>query len=478
MGKTLNFFRPPATIPALILLVRSAFAPLAALEYAFQPPYWPGEAVIKAPQRGLDEIESIPVRSAACPVCAFRLWIPEPDRLMRRPARGSAPAGPVPWRMDAAERDADGCPHPGPGKLAFQADVILCPSCGYARAGNRFEERTPSDLSAWVLETLRPALRTFQRELLGARGAEISETELMTFFNSQEHLPDTLRLEHARVISEAFPDPFLARARIAWLAAWAIRRELAGPPKGESLRRLAERVREAAHKVSGKAGVAGDLAALGFSLPGIDIDTALRKASLSPPERLAAPVVLAGLLTRLGLRAEAGGKLASAASAFGERFVRPEQDPLWAVTVAANRNTRRQEKLETIRREAEKEILARIEMTHREGEYLERAVELIRQGLLAGEGDGDRKTADFLAYLAGEFLRRIGNLPLAAEWLKNLAILVPDDSTLGRAIENRLEVVREQAGERINLLAAVGQDGEVFMKLREIHSPNAGVTGK
>ena len=105
-------------------------------------------------------------------------------------------------------------------------------------------------------------------------------------------------------------------------------------------------------------------------------------------------------------------------------------------------------------------------------------VELIRQGFLAEECDGDRETADFFAYLAGEFLRRIGNLPLAAEWLKNLAVLIPDDSPLGRAVANRLEVVRKQAGEGINLLAALGRDGDVFMKLREIHSPDAGRAGK
>jgi hypothetical protein len=476
LGKTLGFSRFRAIVSALFLLVRFASVPISALEYSVRPPSWPGEAAIQASQRGLDEIEAIPTRLAACPVCAFRLQIPEPDRLMRRPTGDGAAAGSIPWRMDAAERDADGCPYPGPGRLAFQADVVLCPSCGYARAADRFEERTPPELSVWTLETLRPALRVFQREFLGARGAEISETELMAFFGRQEYLPDALRLEHARATSEAFSEPYLVRARIAWLAAWAIRRELAGPPRGESLRRLTEKVRETVRRAIGKTGKTGKLAALDFPLPGADV--AVRRVSLPFPERLAAPVVLAGLLNRLGLRAEAVAELASAAGVFAERFVRPEQDPLWTATAVTNRNTRRREELEAIRREAEKEILTRIDMARREGEYLEQAIELIRQGFLVGECDGDWETADFLAYLAGEFLRRIGNLPLAAEWLKNLAVLVSHDSVLGQAVENRLEIIREQAGERINLLAALGQDGDVFMKLREIHSSDVEATGK
>jgi tetratricopeptide (TPR) repeat protein len=427
---------------------------------------WPEESLGESGQRGLDEIESVPTRIAACPVCSFPTLIPEADRLMLRP---SATGEPVEWRMDASGRDSDFCPHPGRNKLSFRADLAVCPSCGYVSRSQWFDRPVSSALAAWALSVLRPEIRAYQKEFLGAGAAGMEDAEIADFFNRQEEIPDPLRLEHARVIAEARGDPIRTQAEATWSVAWALRRELASPPRGAVLRRLADQVREALLKSEKfTAGKVEEEAAALRRLISRSRRTAGKNAP-TRPERLAAPLALAGLLDRLGFGVEAEEELAAAAAAFGERFARPEQDPLWAAASPRNRHSRRLEELEDIRREAERETRNRLELLRRERGYLEMAVDLIRQAILAGEYDGDPEYAFFHVYLAGDFLRRVGNFPLAAEWLKTLAALVPGDSPSGRAAENLLAILRHQAGDRVNLLSALGEDSGVFMKIREIN---------
>jgi hypothetical protein len=355
--------------------------------------------------------------------------------------------------------------------VAFQANMPVCPSCGFTREAGTFAEPVSPELAAWVRETIRPGLRAAQGELVGRRAAGLAEADLIAFFNRQEEFPDSLRLEYARVVAEAMGAPCLARAEMAWLAAWAIRRELSGPPAGAALRRLAG---NAGETLPAAAGNNDDVKAKIEALRRF-VSRPLRSAAggivRGRPEQLAARVTLAGLLDRLGCKREAEKELAEAKTAFGERFARPEQDPLWPATSAQNRRARRAEELEDLRREAEREIGIRLELLRRESEYLTMAADLIRRGILSGECDGQPERAYFHAYLAGEFIRRSGNLPLASEWLKTLAALFPAGSRLGAAVDNQLLLLREQAGDRVNLLSALGEDGDLFAKLREIAQP-------
>ncbi|MDR3077731.1 MAG: hypothetical protein LBV15_03085, partial [Planctomycetota bacterium] len=96
-----------------------------------------------------------------------------------------------------------------------------------------------------------------------------------------------------------------------------------------------------------------------------------------------------------------------------------------------------------------------------------------RLALLAGELDGRPEPALFYSYLAGEFLRRAGQLARASEWLKSLLALIPADSPLGLAAGEQLAWLRRQAGEQANFLAALGEDGEALAKVREIAGAGA-----
>ncbi|MCL2000904.1 MAG: DUF2225 domain-containing protein, partial [Planctomycetes bacterium] len=233
----------PAAFAATAFFLALLAAPVVAGEQPFLSPR-PGAAAPEPGQRGLDEIRELPTREAACPACGLLVVIPEVDRLMRRAPREDDQ--PLKWRMHAESRDADFCPHPGRNKVSFQADVVICPSCGFATRTEEFALALPNDAIAWILITLKPNLRDAQVRLLGARAAEMPEEDIVHFFNRQQEIPDIIRLEHLRVYRMAARRPKLEQAEATWLAAWAIRREIAFPPRGDFLSRRVAAVKTAA----------------------------------------------------------------------------------------------------------------------------------------------------------------------------------------------------------------------------------------
>ncbi len=451
--------RFPAALGAAALLALLSAGSARGMDWSLLSPR-PGPDAAEPGQRGLDEIDDLPAREAACPACSHPVLVPEADKLMRRPA-GQAGAAPE-WRMHAGSRDADLCPHPGRNKVAFQADVVICPACGFAAGAEEFGRPIPAEIAAWAAAALRPNLREAQNRLLGARAGEMTERQIVDFFNRQEDIPDAIRLEHLRIYRVAARLPRLRQAEAAWLAAWAARREVAAPPRNDFLARRAANVLAAMGK--NPSGPAGELEAL---------DRLLGRGRgsrdrLNPAERVAARMLAAGLKDRLGLGREAEAELGDLLAWLKERFLRPDQDPLWSATTPRASRAYRLDELENIRREAEGEAAVRLDLLREEAGNLNRAAQLIREALLAGECDGDPDGALFHSYLAAEFLRRTGDLPLAAEWFRNLAALAPGDSPLGRAARERLDRLNGQAGDRVNLLSALGRDGEVFEKLRKI----------
>ena len=449
------------SLPAILQLLFSGL--LLAMDAGTFPLSRPGETGRAAEQRGLNEIDALPTVAKTCPVCGYEVAVPEVDTLMRRPGGLKAEERPV-WRMHAASIDADLCPYPGPGKVAFQADMAVCPNCGYTTEGKSFSAPVDGETIEWVMTALRQNLRQIQLTLLGRRGDEMSESEVVDFFNSQEEIPDTLRTEHARIYALARHASPLERAEASWLVAFAVRREIVGAPRGEFLNRRFANVREALDKTKREVpGVTGDILAVN----GLLGKNRSGKDRLNPSDRLAARLLLAGLEVRQGLGPQAEKTLESLYDDCRERFLKPEQDPLWSGTNARASKGYRITELETIRSEAELEVQTRMELLQREHELLLDAVDCIREAILARQA-GDAENALFHAYLAGEFLRRTGNLPLASEWFKTVLALAQEDSGVFQAAERQLAGVRSQAGGDANLLSALGQDGDVFEKLREI----------
>lgn len=439
---------------------------LSAVDAGSQP-LFPGETLPQPRQRGLDEIQAIPVRNGPCPVCGFMVEIPLVDLLMRNPAgNGAAPA----WRMHAERRDADLCPYPGAEKVGFQADIVICPSCGYANESDRWEAPVPAGAKEWVIASLRPVIREAQIRLLGARGMEMDDREIISFFNRQEDIPDTVRTEHYRTYLQAVHAPALDRARASWLAAWAARREAAGPPRAAVFeKRAAAHWQQAMEREKEGAGLRA----------GIDFLQARQrkarqgKSGLPDAEDMALRIILAGMWDRLGFLDEAEKILLELYQECRERFLRTDQDPLWSATNARASRTHRLNELETLRSDAEADVLVRMDLVRRERELLNAAAQCLRDALRAGELDSQPDKALFYSYMIAEFLRRAGNLPLAAEWYKELLRLAAQDSPIAHAAAKQLDYVGEEAGERVNLLSALGQDGDLFEKLRSIHGGGA-----
>lgn len=425
-------------------------------------PLRPGEEHPQPRQRGLNEIEAIPTREAPCPVCSFVVVIPEADTLMRQTSgKADRPA----WRRHYEERDADLCPHPGRGKVDFQADIVVCPSCGYTRRQEQWDNPVSAEEAEWVRSNLRPALREAFSALLGKRAGDMDDNDKAVFFNRQETIPDTLRTEFHRIRLAAAHAPALEQAEACLLAAWAARREVARLPKGDMLAKHA-------------AAVFADLDKTKRAPPGIhrDID-ALRtlltrrrqgKTGLPGGYDMAGRLILAGLWDRLGFLDETEAILGGLYEECRERFHRLDQDPLWSDTNSRASRSHRQSELEVMRGDAEREVLVRLSMARRERELLTDASRCIREAFRNGEFDNRPADALFHAYIMGECLRRAGDLPLASEWFKNLQYLAAEDSHLARAAAIQLKYVDEEAGDRINLFSALGRDGELFDKLRAI----------
>ncbi|MCC8109583.1 MAG: hypothetical protein LIQ30_11185 [Planctomycetes bacterium] len=426
-------------------------------------PLIPGERYNEPRQRGLDEVMEIPAIDLACPACGHALSVPAVDTLMRKPPYSDEPA--PKWRMHALYRDSDLCPYPMPGKVAYQADIVVCPICGFAERLHSFANPVPREAVAWVNRNVTPEFQATLRHLLGQRAAEMTDAEILAFFSAQDAIPDTLRTELYRAYLAATHAPGLDRARAALQAAWATRRVVASRPDGAFLRKHTAAVTaEIGKKLRPESPVSDWLDALRGKL------RRLRSARDHLPDAadIATRTLLAGYLDRQGFLDEAETILQEVYQEASERFLRPEQDPLWTQTSTRAGQAHRLNELEAIRRDLEQELFVRLEMIRREREQLAAAALAVRDAFLEGALDGKPDDALFWTYMRGEILRRQGDLPLANEWFKHLLANASPGSVIAAAATRQLELLDLEAGDRVNLLSALGRDGDLFERLRAI----------
>lgn len=419
-------------------------------------------------QRGLDEISELPQRKDTCPVCGFLVAVPLVDSLMRVPSGTDVKKT---WQMDAAYRDTDFCPYPPPNKVFWQANVVLCPNCGYAAETSRFSDAVSPEASEWVLANLQPALRAAQSELLGWRRGEMTEEEVAVFFNHQAEIPDAIRLEHWLTCLDGMHAPRLTRAQGCWESAWGFRRRLVSEPQSEVFVRHGVELRSELSRVKRiNGGLRGEIEAVRGVLRRKRQRREGGELSLPGGFDMTGRLYLAGLLDRRGFLDEAEKVLQELYTECRERFLRPEQDPLWVETSTRASRTHRLNELELLRSDAEREVLMHLELLRGEQSRLLAASELLRKSILAGDLNNRPGAALLSGYLVGEFLRRTGNLPLAAEWFTNILSFKGIGEGLRGLVGEQLALVEEEAGDSVNLLSALGRDGELFVKLRTIWS--------
>ncbi len=420
-------------------------------------PLQPGAVFPEPSQRSLQNIEAIPTTTATCPVCGHVVQVPLVDTLMR----GKNGDEPLRWRMHAASRDADMAPLPAKNRVNWQADIIMCPDCGLALPVDKFSQPVPPEIAEWVMETLKPNLRAMQKTVLGKRASSMSENQIIEFFNRQEAIPDIVRTEHYRIYAVAASLPLLEQAEATWLAAWSLRRESASHGKGEFFAKYQNAV-EAMLDKNANASQSARMDALRRLLG----KTRAGKDRVPYAEQLAARLLLANEMFHRGLYKDGLALLGEIHKRAQDRFLKPDQDPLWPFTSKNAARSVRLNELETIRTDAENELAVKMDQIRLEQELLGDAADLVREAILAGEIT-DCEHALYYAYLVGEFLRRHEEFPLAAEWFKNLINLAQPDTPVADAARRQLALLQEQAGD-MNLLAALGQNGEMFEKLREI----------
>ncbi len=428
-------------------------------------PLLPGERYNEPRQRGLDEVMEVPAIDLVCPVCDHELSVPAVDTLMRKPPYSDEPA--PKWRMHALYRDSDLCPYPMPGKIAYQADIVVCPLCGFAERLDAFPNPVPAEAVAWVNLNVTPEFHATQRHLLGKRANELTDAEILAFFSAQDAIPDTLRTELYRAYLAATHAPGLDRARAAMQAAWATRRVVVSRPDGAFLRKHSAAITaELGKKLKPESPVSDWLDALRGKL------RRLRSARDHLPDAadIATRTLLAGYLDRQGFLDEAENILQEVYQEASERFLRPEQDPLWSQTSTRAGQAHRLNELESIRRDLEQELFVRLEMIRREREQLAAAALAVRDAFLEGALDGQPDLTLFWTYMRGEILRRQGDLPLANEWFKHLLANARPGSAIAAAATRQLELLNVEAGDRVNLLSALGRDGDLFERLRAILS--------
>jgi tetratricopeptide (TPR) repeat protein len=292
----------------------------------------------------------------------------------------------------------------------------------------------------------------------------LSGPDQLEFFNRQDAIPDRLRTENARVIAEVRRASLGEQAFLTWRAAWAARHALNRLPEiplltgwnRGALKNLALSDAQAAlpilQRLSGRT-------------------RAGRPANSNPAERLAASILLAGVYDRLGEREAARQELTRLAGESHQRYADSRQDPFWPVVGGRPRAAEKATALDQVRRELEQEIANRQTILEDEYAYLGKAAELLKDALeeAAYPTPGE---ALFHAYLLADFLRRLDQLPAASEWFKAVLSLSGANANLGEAARAGLEQVTRQAGERVNLLAGIGVDGELIEKLREICKNN------
>ncbi|MCC8165262.1 MAG: hypothetical protein LIQ31_03710 [Planctomycetes bacterium] len=142
---------------------------------------------------------------------------------------------------------------------------------------------------------------------------------------------------------------------------------------------------------------------------------------------------------------------------------------MWSQTSTRAGQAHRLNELEAIRRDLEQELFVRLEMVRRGREQLAAAALAVRDAFLEGALDGTPDDALFWTYMRGEILRRQGDLPLANEWFKHLLANARPGSAIAAAAR-QLELLNIEAGDRVNLLSALGRDGDLFERLRAILS--------
>lgn len=337
-------------------------------------------------------------RPAACPVCRHKVNLPK---------RG----------QQYKNSDSDLCPHPN-GNVRYMTEIALCPQCGFAAFQGDFFKGTSPEIRQWVQANLQSHMGKLLHQLLG-KEAKISNEQLVSLFNLQKDIPDTLRCKNAFAIYSERRRQGDARvtaaglARMAWMTAWANRRAVS-EPFGEGV--LLDGARHVLAAIK-KADIADN-----EQEEGIRLLTSLyrEKDRFDIMERQIMRIIQAGYYNRLGLNFWADGVLRQVLNETAKKYTNPGTDPWQKIKVAQGMAGAAREKTVNLARASLAEA-ARVRRVclQSETEYLGMAVSLITEGLEKNQFPA--LEIPTYCYLVGDFERRRENHSRALFWLQAAA---------------------------------------------------------
>ncbi len=391
---------------------------------------------------------------ASCPSCGLGFYLER--RLVR-------------VRADQIDRDL--CPHPPPGAPATP-ELAVCPRCGFASVRGVFlsqeGRRLPEDQQAWVAEHITPPTRQTILTLIGhinPRHRPASD-RLYTIFDENATRRLSLPEEKAelvpeRIVETAMPDDLRCRnallfaqeyfadrnplicARMAWLTAWAYRREVSGPIPDtlliRAVRRINRRLEEALPLGAPPEKRVNELVKL--------YGEGNRHALV---DRQVMLLMMAGDYQRLGFRQWSHDCLVSVRDAARSDALWDEAAKSGSVTETTAREGMSGRELARQRAALAEQAELRTSAARAEIGYLVDAAAHLRHAL-ANEQVPTKHLRRYV-YLAGEFDRRTGNFARAYAWLSVAA------RTLDRGPAPEAEVFAPEQVELV--LQALGPQGD------------------
>ena len=329
-----------------------------------------------------------------CPICGWKVLMPQEG-------------------MKARDMDTDLCPYPI-GKIKFTSEIVICPKSGLAAFQEDFRQPQTQEVKDWITANITPMMEGALRARLGMQ-AKVTPDQLYHLYDDQENIPDTIRCSNAYQYylmrlqkGDAKVKP-AGLARVAWLTAWAQRREVGrsiqSGPLMEGVRKISETIQKNKLETS-------DLEATIRLLTELYND----KDRFDIYERQLLRIFQAGYYNRLGLNFWAMTVLQQAQAEAQKKYPDAASDP-W-MQLKSVRNLQGPERLtyvNSLRDAIREDIKVRLNCLTLERSYMGYAAELIITALR----DNEYPVMDIpsYTYLAGEFFRRQELFSRSLLWL-------------------------------------------------------------
>lgn len=340
--------------------------------------------------------------------------------------------------------DTDLCPYPN-GKIRYTSEITICPLSGFSAFQQDFRSPQPQEIKDWVAKNLTPGMEEALRARLGPQ-LKATKDQLLALFENQEEIPDTLRCTNAYqyyLKRMQDKDPAVlpsGLARVAWLAAWANRREISNPiqsgPLMEGVRKISSMIKK-------------------NTLDATDLEEAVRlltefyndKERFDICERQILRIAQAGYYNRLGLNYWAQVVMQQAKAEAEKKYPDAASDPWLKIKeIQTMPDAARLDHIKGLRTSIINETNLRLNCLNQERIYLGYAAELIILALRNNEYEAQEIPS--FTYMAGEFFRRQEFLSRSLLWLDATRQMLGDVARIQHLSPQQIDLLKRYVTDR------------------------------